>query len=437
MKIAALLATLLALPASAVAQDQNDTHRLTLKNGEIVDCVVLEKSDAGLSVRYTSCIEMFVKWSEIKTVELLRIRALGSDPKKVDAPVEPPKDPSQPATAKQEPKARVVLPRIPFELEQKIEAIFVRAAAIAPEELTKKLRGQIVQLGSQALRYVSVRMELLPNPLVRYVGEELVLASEGGELPDLRTEIRQRLESERSVVRRIAIDVVIALKDAVFAPTLVRMLADTDAGVRGAAIIALSVVGDDSALERIARLVRDADRSVRRQSALTANELARRSRKQAELLAVWQPILRSGSAIEREEIAGAMATMAVGLAPLEDVGTPARTQVEQILIGLSTDRETSVRSVTAGSLAELGTARAKETLVERLRAESDVTVKVRVLQAISKSRDKKAVGALINELSSMDALVKDAAWKALKAITGQSKLPADRGQWEAWYKTQR
>jgi HEAT repeat protein len=437
--VAAPLAFLVAAvwaPAICGAQEvQNtDTHRVTLRNGNMLDGVLRDKSDQGVLLQYSPSVRMFIRWGEIKSVEIITIRTLRAPMARIEPPAPKPGAGAGPATPREPPpkdrvSTRVKLPDIPKDLQQRIDDLLdlVRATQV---ERRGRFAEMLDSLGPEARRYMAVRLEMLPDDLVRWVASEIGRSQD----QSLVLELRQRLNSDRAVVRSVAIQLLLELHDAASAPRFARLLTDEDEGVRGAAAIALPEFGDESSLTPLLRLLEDSSVPVRRIGLNAAIDLARRKGKMPDVVSYWKLHVATATAGQREDVASAALLVIPSLGGADDPeSTDTRAAMEEILVDLASDREPAVRIAAFRSLGKLGSPRSHETLIAALPAERNDDALIADITAINELRDRDAIPELIERLDSMNAKVRDAAWNALKTITGEMALPAESQAWREWH----
>jgi len=437
MRTMAVLAATIWASGICEAQEArvSDTHRVILRNGNMIDGVLRKKTDAGILLAYAPSIQVFIRWTEIRSVEEISIRTLRSEPRRIAPPNPegssvdttpgvsgtPPKAPSPPDNIK--------LPEIPANLHQQIDDLLDRVRA-TPRDRRGRYAEELVALGPEAGRYMAVRMELLPDDLIYWTGSEIGRSGDRSLVPELR----KRLASDRPVVRSVAIQLLQELRDIESAPRVERMLLDGEEGVRGAAAIALVDLGNESTVVALGQLMRDPSAAVRRVGLRAAVDLARRKARLAELVTLWHDHVRSLTGARREDVAAATGLLIPNLG-VEENGATAETRaaVEEMLLDLATDREAPVRSAAYQSLGKLGGPHARETLIAALPEEKNEEALTSLITAVQESRDRGAIPELIERLDSSSSRVRDAAYNALKSITGEMTLSADLQEWRDWY----
>lgn len=440
MRIAAILALSLWAADEVRAQEAhfNETHRVILRNGNMLDGILRESIDSGIVFIYSPSVRMFIRWGDIRSIEEIKIRTLRSEPKRILPPPPPSADPSEktptpPPEKDPAPPPNLKLPAIPAALQQKIDDLLDRVRS-TPRISRGRYAQALDSLGTEARQYMAVRIELLSDDLVRWTASEIGRSGDR----NLVQPLRQRLNSERPVVRSVAIQLLQELRDLDSRPYVVRLLKDPDEGVRGAAAVALPDLGDESSIAPLLEMSREPSGAIRKVALRAVTELARRKGRLAEVVTYWQIHARSYPTAPREDVTEAAGLLipSLGSGEGDPAGTETRAAAEEMLVGLAGDSEPAVRAAAYRSLGKLNSTGARETLSAALASEANEAAAIAAIGACQEIRDRAAIPGLIERLGQSSDRIRDAAWSALKMITGELNLPADQQEWESWLKRQ-
>lgn len=193
---------------------------------------------------------------------------------------------------------------------------------------------------------------------------------------------------------RVRIDLASELRELVRAP---------DALVRAQALRAFGTLGDSSALPILIGVLEDADAGVRR--AARDGLLALSGRRDLQTPDDWRAWMQSEATWWRETGQPLLAALAADEVTLPDAlraATPhvvARASLAEVLAAKMPNLEPGMQRMACGTLERLGM--------------------------------RSAVPALIEVLYGAEPEAREAAWKALQALTGQ-KLPPEPKIWEGW-----
>ena len=238
--------------------------------------------------------------------------------------------------------------------------------------------------------------------LVRYLadadaGVRVAAAEALGRLGDPRAVeplTRIILADADASVRRTTAEALGRLGDPRAVEPLVRVLADADASVRRTAAEVLGKLGDPRAVEPLAQVLADTDASVRRVAAEVLGRLG-------------DP--RGIDLLVRDLAAAHPSKHQDGVIALVHLGGPRA--VEPLTRSLA-DADASVRRTAAEVLGELGDPRAVDPLA-RVLADADARMRWAATQALGRLGDPRAVEPLVRSLADADASVRQTAAGAL------------------------
>jgi len=415
-----LMAALILAGLSSAAWAQDHTwvettfHRVHLRNGNFIDGKLLSTSDREISLQLVQG-NMNIRRDSIEKIEFVKMRSLLEKPKQLDQ-LRPPAA----AAAELKPAVTSALqitpPSIDEALKSKLTGILAGMRTGNGDQKVALMRELTAVEG--AAPYVASLMDTLGEEELDYIGMALTQMKDPESLPY----IVAHLDSGRQPVLIQAIKLVADLDGTSHTSKVRALLNHSNPAVRSTVIATLDRLSDRDSLANILDLLKDPERRVRA-AAITSS-------------------LSMGAKFNESDAVAAGFSRALDLAApeakvdlLSGVGRTKKTALWEVVSPRLRDNETSVREAAAEALMALGAAEAADELVNRMQAESEKSVRLRLASAAGTIKSLKFVEPLISWLRSDDDGIVKAATKALEDIT--NKRFNDHREWSAWWEQNR
>ncbi|MBI4566380.1 MAG: HEAT repeat domain-containing protein [Planctomycetes bacterium] len=393
-----------------------DTHRVELRNGNVIDGVLEESGKDWVVIRWSPEAMVRIKAVDIYRIQRLVIRTAGSDLPRVDlfTPVPAP-------AAEEEPNEVSKVAAMPS-----VEEILERVSG-ASRDRRQELMEELREFGVGGARHLLDRISALDPDRTSWALEAL------RRMKDVPFDeaLRGALASPRADVRAGAVYILADRGAVSMVRSMTPLLRDPESAVRTAAVSAVTRLADAGALPDLVEASQDPEDTVRRIAVSGAMDLAKRTGADAELARMWIRVLRRADDSAQADLARGLGL----LASTKKAADFPEADIREALTELLRDRGEAAREAAAGALGELSpdpaTARA---LGESLAAELNADVAARLCNSLAKigQGEREALEALIERLRSDNDMVRRAAEGALRRLTRQNH-GSNYDDWREWY----
>jgi len=414
-------------PEEKLDQGQwRDTHRVFLRNGNVVDGQLDDFTAEEVMLHYTEKMTIRIEAPDVQRVELITIRPVGAPVKKIDPVTVAPNDPKVGEIVRGGNKL-MPEPKTVKEMKERVEEILNRVANAA-DERKQAFSMEMRTYGVEGARYLIWRLQTLDDQRSQWVVQTLKGMSDF----KFDAELKEMLNWPRPDMRAAAARMlgVRGTKDAQSLVTY--LLRDPEPEVRAAAATALSNIGDAKAALALADAALDREAFVSMGAVEAAVIVAQRTQTEAALADRWLNIARRAPDDARVRLLEQLIRMA-GTKPK---GYP-NEELERTLVAfMLDDRAVAVRGTAARLLGEGSFRNSAKAIADRVSIESNPNVQTQMCDALALLKDPQSVAPLIEMLLSRSSDVKAAAQRALGHITRQVRLGADYDKWKDWHKSQ-
>ncbi|HEX7900616.1 MAG TPA: HEAT repeat domain-containing protein [Planctomycetota bacterium] len=395
-------------------------HRVHLRNGNFIDGDLVRQNAKEIVLRLKSG-EMGVRRDQIVRVEMIKMRGIQDKPEEVTQPKPPPisfETPTTPGSPRKTPAAQ---PRPLAEgaykaspaLKAQVDPVLESLRTAAPDEINALIQ-RLVDMEPEAHAYLASQLEVAPPTLVPLIGSVLSRTASTAAAPYLT----RLLAHESPLVRMQAVVGLATNGEASDAGALTRVLKDKDPGVRGAAVTTLGAIGEAAAFDAIAPLCSDPDAETRGRALSTLAVLAKKYELKEELVKTLIDALNGAPESRALDVIGALAVTK------DEQACPA------IAAHLGSDRA-DVRAAAAAALGTIGSASSADDIEDRVGKEEDLKVRLALAEAAVKVKAAGAMAGIAAWLDDESELLKSAAHRALKALSG-TDVGLDREKWDEW-----
>ena len=427
-------------PKDKALAEKGDSHRITLRNGNVVDCVLVELTESQVIVMWDKQCEAHIKREDIARIELLRIRPHGEEAAVVGGPVTPPPPGKTWCAAcrraevstEGEKCAECVRkpppsdPTVQQGVKDIVDRLVRKLVDAKRDQLNPDDREPIVEelsrVGTEGLIY-AVRVAATADPdIAVWLFAAVSRAKEKGAARAIREQLETSSNAELIVYM---INALTQLEDKDAARTLAKVAAHPNPAVRGAAIEGMGTLGNRDSVQDLSKAVVDAERNIRAKATSAIVTLAKKF--EIENAAYFAVRTAASNAPEARR----------DFVPLVCSQLDAKEAIPTLIDYLrSTSADVRANSITA--LADLGGTDALETFYAMLETETESRVRMLICNALGKMKDTGAIGRLVDLMGAerTEQDVRLAASRALQAITKQ-KFGPDPDQWRKWWEAQR
>ncbi len=394
-----------------------DTHRVILKNGNAIDGRLEERNEEHLLVRYDAKSVAKIKVVDVVKIELLAIRAKGTEAATIPvAPKDPDVGPGPGPDAPEGPVASEAMKKQVDDL--------VRLVKSSSEAGRRLLNRKLKDLGPEGVTAMIERLEGEPDGMVSWFGEAV------REMNDVKLELELEAGtySKNPTMRAMCANLLGGRVAGESARAVARLLRDRVALVRQAAAAALWDLGATDWMEQVASLITDPDAEVRRTAKSSALALAAKGQLMPKLEELWCRAVQFADDEPTRALIEALGEMS------ETAGAHFAPGDALAAVKPHLDhRRPEVRREAAIAVGKFGLRDAVDPLMERLEREEDPAVLAQVCDALGKMADSKPVESLIELIRSEHLEVRKSALRALRKITKQ-KLGDGYEEWRRWYR---
>ncbi len=428
----------------------HDTHRVFLRNGNVVDGRLKELTEASVAMMYDPTSEVQIDRKDVLRVEWITIRQLGEGGKdiaptcpKCGGPVAargaPCRKCDKPDAAKC-PKCGKVLPEagarcpdcdtmppgtggddvkdVSPDAKLRIDRIVQKLKTAADKG---ELIDEISRAGADSLRYAASIADSSGPEVGVWLIAGITRAKEKKAAPVLRVRIADARDPDMQVTM---INALVSLEDDAATPTLRKLAEHANVSVRSAAIEALGHIGDRQALRDLCKAVCDADKGVRLRATASVIGLAKRLKLESSVFLAIRSEATSAPEARRDQVPLVLAQLGLK-------------ESSSVLISYLRSREMDVRLNAVIALGDLGAGDAVEYFYSLLDVERETRVRVQICSALVRLKDMGCVPKLIEVLGKdPETEVKMSAHRGLQTLTKQRFGP-EYDQWKKWWDAQR
>jgi len=392
-----------------------DTHRVYLRNGNMLDGLLKEVTDVSVVLQWNPQTAVCIDRGDVVRVESLAIRSSKARPAVLlperAAPSSAPDTPENSRVGR--PRGSLPVSR-PGSVEDRVNRLIAKLGMPGPIDPAVE---ELSMVGPEGLVYAVTLLNQLELKTALAVTSAITCARELATSEPLRQKLDVIREPE---LLASMIGALQALEAGGAVQALQGYLGHRDARVRAASAAALGSLGDRFSVRRVCDAVLDPDPAVRERACTAVVALAARIEARDE---IWSYLSeRAGWA---QEAWRDQAALVFGRLKFQEA-VPALTE----WLG---SREVGLRGNAVRALADLDAKEAGNALVEMLKDESEARVVRLLCFAIAKIRVTQSVPVLIEVLlRTSDAGLRRDIGRALETLTLQ-RFGADENLWQEWY----
>ena len=413
------LALFLFALAPALQEGWRDTHRVHLRNGNFVDGVVQQMTEAEILIKWSPGAVVRLKTSEVLKVEEITIRPLSQEPKKVPIPKvdKPPVETPLPET-----KDKPADVKSPADSDiGRLLTRLLNTPTMDWESALKQLRATGLE-GAKAMIAEVHTMDPTRTNLVMAALDQI-------RDPKIETDLRGLLSASRADIRTSAVNILAGRATPGVLKPILALSRDPDPEVRIAVLMAAAALGDASNVDAVADMTLDHSPNVRGRAFRSAEALSARVGSDNALTARLLGLSGRASG-------AALADSALSLGRLAERagdGFPAE-EVRSRLRSLLSDRDAATRGAAAYGLTGVKPAEASaDAVLEAFANERDPRAVAVMCDALGRLKIFKAIGPLIDRLESDSKEIRGAAQRGIEKISGSQEFGGDVEKWREWY----
>lgn len=455
---------MIAALALLLVQDQEPTHRIHLRNGNVLDGVLIRTDGKKALITFRLAVgAVHVRYADVSRmperapdkccegvpaghyrVHSIRPRTKGEkavltpveekkdEPKtdeKKDTTTQPKTDTTKTDTTKTDttktdttkksdtvPVEPTNPPTTPADVRRRIDEHLKKIRSATPEE-RDRMSLELAQMGSGALEYLADLVDRVEDALV----PALLTALHGQKDPRAVAILFDKTRSKSAAIRVAVLQTLMSAVDKDAASRFRGFLQDPDPNVRATAINVLQKLEDEDSIELIARLAGDPEPNVGRTASSAVATMAPRFEKVDEVVAILKDLLPRSKGRSLAQV-------------IEAIGKMGRKEAADSIIEFIGHPEKEVRASVARACSLLRAEETAEALIGRLSEETEQWVKVQICEALGAMKSKKAIESLIDLMErDEDKEVDEAARRNLEVITGKEGFGQDHEKWREWW----
>lgn len=405
-RLAIALGFFLSGTAWAMAQDRFEEirfHRVHLRNGNVIDGRLLQKSDRVVILRLLSG-DISIRVDQIDHVEFIKMRSLIEAPPRVEVREQRSPQPGTTAPA----------PEVAARVVQRVEQILDEMRR-AKDQDRFKIAQSFLDLGPEGARALTARLGAVGPDLWEAVVNILFQMNERSAIHELRS----LLKHDTPEIRSKAVQLIARIGEPEFAEDVRPLLKDSNDQVRCSVLDLLRDLGGSSDIAGIADFCSSPWAPVRQKAIAAAVNLATKfDRKETLSLELLGTLDRVKTPIK------------VDL--LQTLGKLECREIAHDLVRFLREESAEVRQAAVTALAEMGARDRGEDIVHQMSREEHPGTRMSFAVAAQRLQLRAAVPALIEWLETTNSDVRGTAIAALRSITSQD-YGGDRARWAAWW----